>query len=157
MTATTDSPPVARIPRSIEYYAEMPENRFHFELESKPGDEKSLTAYSLPKLPYVSPISKAGRRLAALADEPEADVPAAMKEIGGMLDPKVGAALAKLRDDQLYWLQNEWVAASGKRSLPESSASSRSSSSTKRPSKRTSSTKAPASGASVSTTSPPTT
>ncbi|WP_052493312.1 hypothetical protein [Rhodococcus sp. MEB064] len=154
--------PVHRVPRSINYFAAKPENRVFFEVETKPGDEKSLTNFSLPKLGYVDPTSKAARKLSQARNfDPEAvesEFGQLIREVVALLDPAAGKIVAKLDDDQIAWIENYWITESGaKQSLPESSASSSSSTNTKRPSKRTSSTKASGSGTSASRTSRSTT
>ncbi|WP_285189947.1 hypothetical protein [Rhodococcus sp. MEB041] len=152
--------PVHRVPRSINYFAAMPENRVFFEVETKPGDEKSLTKFSLPKLGYVDPTSKAARKLAEARNfDPnavESEFGALIREVIALLDTPAGKIVAKLDDDQIAWIENYWITESGaKQSLPESSASSSSSTNTKGPSKRTSSRtrKGSASATSVRSTS----
>lgn len=144
-----------RVPRSIEFYAELPENRVHFEVETKPGDESTLVGFSLPKLQFINPTSKAAKKLADAAkiDVNDSEAFAAVvRDTVTFIDPAVGKIVAKLKDDQVAYIEHTWIQGSTV-TVPESSASSSSSKSTAGPSKRTSSTKATGSGTSAKRTS----
>ncbi|KQU33568.1 hypothetical protein ASH04_06970 [Rhodococcus sp. Leaf233] len=129
---------------------QLPENRWEFDI---PVDG-SLMTFSLPKLQYINPKSEPGKRALEAAKmkltiEEQYDL---VREIATMLNPELGKVIPTLEEDQIDWLSTTWTEAS-EVTIPESSASSQSSTTTKGPSKRTSSRKASASGGSASKTS----
>lgn len=137
-----------RVPKPYSYFVNLPENRFHFEVEV--GDE--VREVSLPKFEWIGPLTPAGKRLKEASTDANQNPYDLTREVIGILNPELGEIVKGYEDDQIDWIAAMWQQASG-RSLPESSASSTSSPNTKGPSSSTSSAKGSGSAKSASKTS----
>ena len=141
-----------RVPKSVNFYAAMPENRFEFEVPVDDPNGDKFETFSLPKFQYINPTSEAAHRMVQASRDNDTSAQL-VKDVVALLDPELGVLVAKLEDDQLQWISVEWANASNV-SVPESSASSSSSRSTKRPSNTTSSRSGSGSARSAKKTSP---